>query len=77
MANLGLNIKLHRIMADLTQEELAKKIDTDTATICRYENNERTPRLEILKRMSELFNVTIDELVNKTWEKTNQDKNND
>lgn len=68
MANLGLNIKLYRTMADLTQEELANKIGSDTATICRYENNERTPRLEMLKEMSKLFNITIDELVNKTWE---------
>ncbi len=68
MTNLGLNIKLFRIKAGLTQAKLAKRIKSNTSTICLYENNRRIPRLPVLTRLSKTFKVSIDELIDKTWD---------
>lgn len=58
-------IKKHREAAKLKQTELAEKIGISTVTLSRYENGEREPRVTELRKMSELFGCTIDELVGK------------
>lgn len=54
----------------LTQDELAKKIETSRSNIANYENDKNMPSVDILEKISELFNVSIDYLLGKT------DKNN-
>lgn len=58
-------IKKHRETAKLKQAELAEKIGISTVTLSRYENGEREPRVTELRKMSEIFGCTIDELVGK------------
>lgn len=67
-AKIGFNIKMFRTKFNLTQEELGKKINKEGSDISRYESGDRIPRLETTKKMAELFEVTIDCLINKTWE---------
>jgi len=47
-----------------TQRDLAKKVGLSETTIWNYENGRREPRLQDLKKFAEVFNCTIDELVN-------------
>lgn len=54
----------------LTQDELAKKIETSRSNIANYENDKNMPSVDILEKISELFNVSTDYLLGKT------DKNN-
>jgi len=49
-----------------TQRDLAEKVGLSETTIWNYENGRREPRLQDLKKFAEVFNCTIDELVNPT-----------
>ena len=58
------NIKLNRKKNNLTQEDLAKKLDTVRQTIQKYENGTVTNiPLEKLKKMSQIFNISIQEIL--------------
>ena len=46
----------------LTQEELAKKMDVARQTISKWELGETSPDLSEAKKLSEIFNVSLDEL---------------
>jgi len=49
----------------MTQQEVGELIGKAKATICRYENGVRSPSLQTLCGYSEIFGVTIDELMEK------------
>lgn len=51
---------------NLTQEELAKKIDTSRSNIANYENNKNMPSIDILDKLSKIFNVSTDYLLGKS-----------
>ena len=51
---------------NLTQEELAKKINSSRSNIANYENEKNMPSIEILEKLSKTFNVSIDYLLGKT-----------
>ena len=59
------NIKLLRNKQGLTQEGVAKKIGKTIATVSDYEKGRSLPPLDITVKLSELFGVTLDELVNR------------
>ena len=63
MTLIGKRIKELRKNAGLTQSELGKKINVTKVSICCYEIGTRTPSLETLIDLSNLFNVNIDYLV--------------
>ena len=46
-----------------TQEELAEKLDIKRSLLGAYEESRAEPRLDILKRASLLFNITLDSLL--------------
>jgi transcriptional regulator with XRE-family HTH domain len=60
---LGEKIKRHRKNLDLTQTELAKKIDADAVRVSTYENDKVMPSSEVLIKLAEVFNVSVDYLV--------------
>lgn len=61
--NLGKNIKYLREKNEMTQEQLAKILNVTKVSICCYEHNTRTPCLETVVELSEIFRVSLDELV--------------
>ena len=61
--NLGENIYRLRTGKNMSQGDLADALDVSRQSVSKWENNSATPELEKLIRMSELFHVTIDELV--------------
>ena len=48
---------------ELTQQEVADKINVGQVTYARYENGTRRPSSEMLVRLAELFNVSTDYLL--------------
>lgn len=61
---IGNQIKKLRESKGLTQKQLAYKIGVSAVTITRYENNDREPNIKILNKLSTVFNISIDSLIN-------------
>lgn len=59
-------IKLLRNEFNMTQQELADKLNGAKSTIAMYENETRKPSMEVLIKLSEIFNCSIDYLLGKT-----------
>ncbi len=64
--DLGKKILELRKEKGITREKLAKMIGTSGAIIGRYERDERTPSVEIAKKMAKALNVSLDYLVGNT-----------
>lgn len=52
-----------RLNHGLTQEQLGKKIGVSKVSISGYENGNRTPDLATLKKIADVFGVSLDELI--------------
>src|SRR5690625_4139965 len=59
-------LKFLRKKHKLSQEELAKKINTTKGTISNYENEHSTPSNEVLKDLANVLNTTTDYLLGRT-----------
>lgn len=59
-------IKILREEFGYTQQELADKLDGAKSTIAMYENETRKPSLEVLIKLSEIFNCSIDYILCKS-----------
>ena len=60
---IGTQIKNRRLAVGLSQEELAEQIYVTRQTLSNWENNKTYPDINSLLRLSDLFNVSLDELV--------------
>lgn len=61
---IGDRIRYLRRKANLTQTELARKLGVVTSTVGFWETNKREPDLNAIVKMSEMFNVSADYLLN-------------
>lgn len=59
---LGTNIKRLRVEKEYTQKFLADKLSVTAQAVSRWENNEVEPDVDTLKKLSEIFGVSLDEL---------------
>ncbi|MBR2704369.1 MAG: Fic family protein [Clostridia bacterium] len=66
---LGDRIKEYRETKKMTQNELAELLEVSTATISKYETGALEPSIESIKRLADIFNITIDELIKDEEEK--------
>ena len=57
-----LRIKQLREKNNISQEELAKKLDLNQSQLCKIENGKRGLKANELIKVCELFNVSIEEL---------------
>ena len=64
--NLGQNIATLRKEFGFTQEELAEKCDVSRQAVTKWESGASEPTIEKLLRLSEIFGVSVDELINGT-----------
>ena len=60
----GEKIKLYRENKKMTQNQVADILGVSSATISKYESGALEPNIESLKRLAELFEISIDELLN-------------
>ena len=54
------NLKKLRKKYNITQKELAKKIDVTTSSVGMYESGARKPSIEVLLKIVDYFDVSID-----------------
>ena len=64
---IGEKITFLRNEMNITQKELAQKLGISVASIAMYELNERIPRDEMKKKISEFFKVPIQDLFFKIY----------
>lgn len=60
---LGGQIKRHRTRLGLSQEELADRIFVTRQSVSNWENGKTYPDLQSLLRLSDLFGLSLDELI--------------
>lgn len=60
---LGENLKRYRENLKMTQAEVAEALGIKSATVSKYESGALEPNIEALKKLAELFDVAIDELL--------------
>ncbi|MDN3668020.1 helix-turn-helix domain-containing protein [Echinicola jeungdonensis] len=60
---LGKNLKYLRKSKSMTQEMLAERLGIKRTMISAYEDNRSEPKLSTLKILSEIFSVSLDELL--------------
>lgn len=60
------NIARLRAERGMSQSDLAEALDVSRQSVSKWETNASTPDLEKLVKLSELFGVTLDELVGRT-----------
>ena len=59
----GARLRLHREAAELTQAELAQAVGCAVVTVWRYENDRQHPGGATLRRLGEVLNTSVDELL--------------
>lgn len=60
---LGEKIKKYRENKNMTQNEVADILGVKSATISKYESNTLEPNIESIKKLAEIFEISIDELL--------------
>jgi len=64
MSSLGKRIQQLRKDIGLTQQELAKRINVSHPQMVRYENKGVQPPADVLKRLSDVLDTSVDFLIN-------------
>lgn len=62
-AVIGKNITRLRRLSNMTQSELAEKINYSDKSVSKWEQGNGIPDVRILLQLAELFNVSVDDLV--------------
>lgn len=66
MSKIGDRIAHLRKIKSISQTELANLINASREAIGKYERNEAMPSVEIAKKIAQVFEVTLDYLVDET-----------
>lgn len=61
--SFGEKLKQYRLEHEMSQEELANKLNTTKQVISRYENNQRSPKLSIAIEISARLGVPLTHLI--------------
>lgn len=61
---INMNLKKLRVRGRYTQEEVAEKIGVSRQAVAKWENGETVPDIINCLALSELYGVTLDDLVN-------------
>lgn len=57
-------LKIVRKMRNLNQQKVAMDLNISREALSHYENGKRDPSIDMLKKLSSYFNVSIDFLIN-------------
>ena len=60
MPNINISLKAARVNANLTQRELAEKLNVTIDTVLNWENGRSEPKLSQLRQISELSGIPMD-----------------
>lgn len=67
---ISMNLKTLRKINNYTQEEVAENINVSRQSVAKWENNESVPDINSCAKLAKLYNVTLDNLVNYSEEKS-------
>ena len=70
---IGDKIKNLRLEKGYDQQEICDFLNIEQSTLSNYENNRRTPKLEMIAKMADFFGVTTDYLLDREVELTKKD----
>lgn len=60
---IGDNIKKYRKQLNLTQSQMANKLNIPRSTYANYENNTREPSNDMLEEIAKVFEIAINDLI--------------
>lgn len=60
---IGARIKKLREGKNISQKELAEELNVTDAMVSMYENNKKSPSLEVIAKLASYFNVSTDYLL--------------
>lgn len=66
MSTFGERFKALRLEKNNTQKDLADRFFLNYTSISKYENNKAIPELDLLQRIADYFDVTVDYLLCRT-----------
>lgn len=66
---IGENIKKYRLLNNMTQEDLSKKLGIAPNTLSNYENGNREPNSDIISKLADIFGISLDELYGRKFTK--------
>jgi len=67
MANdFGKNLRILRKLKDITQDEMARAVNTSRSCISNYESGKRQPDAETIRTIADYFDVSIDYLMGRS-----------
>ncbi|MCY6371240.1 helix-turn-helix domain-containing protein [Clostridium ganghwense] len=66
MVIFGERIRNERTRKNISLDKLAKELNTTKATVSRYENNLREPKIEFIKQIADYFDCSTDYLLGRT-----------
>ncbi len=58
-----MNIKKFRLSNNLTQKELANELKVERTTVSMWESNKSSPNIQTLKKIAQILNCTVDDLI--------------
>jgi transcriptional regulator with XRE-family HTH domain len=70
VSDFGKRFKELRVSSGLTQDEIAKKLNTSRSRIGMYETGKREPDHETLEMIADFFNVDLDYLLGRSSKTT-------
>lgn len=73
--NFNEKLTMLRKQNGLSQEELGYKLNVTRQTVSKWELGQTTPEMDKLVEISKLFNISVDELINKKGSQTNNTDN--
>ena len=74
MALFGERMKNLRLEKNITLEKMAEDLNTTKSTLSRYENNKREPKMHLLEKLADYFEVSVDYLLGRSEEPLPADK---
>ena len=61
---INMNLKTLRMQHQLTQEQVAERLNISRQVVTKWEKGESTPSIQYCMELAQLYNVTLDNLVN-------------
>lgn len=58
-----MNLKKFRMSKNLTQLELANKLQVERTTVSMWESNSSSPNIQTLKKIAQVLDCTVDDLI--------------
>ena len=71
---IGSNLKKLRTSKGMTQKDLADSLNVSSQAVSRWENNEVEPDISTLSKLSSIFEVPVDAIINGNFEKKDDAK---